>query len=238
MGDGMADAQAILDRVEELTDLSVIAITDHDDIRGALEAREVHARRDYHFAFIPGIEITTRSGHLLGLWVENTIRSFRPLRETVAEIHRAGGLAIVPHPFSFLTRSVGQRALERVLAEGDSETRPDGIEVANSSLAGRVTRRKAQKLNRERYGLAETGGSDAHFPEEIGTSTTLFPGNSADDLRRAILECRTYGLFGNGPSLHSLGFMRLAKQQVRGLSVTPRKLLESSVERLSKAMRR
>ena len=236
-GDGMADAREIFDRVEQLTDLAVVAVTDHDDIGGALEARDVHARGDYSFAFVPGVEVTTRSGHLLALWVEEPVRSLRPLGETVAAIHGAGGLAVVPHPFSYLTRSVGRRALERLLAEDDPETRPDGIELANSSPAGRVTGDMARRLNRERYGLAETGGSDAHFPEEVGAATTLYPGSSADDLRRALLERRTAGLLGDGPSLRTLGLRRLAAQQVRGLSVTPRRLLEPPLRRLATVVR-
>ena len=233
-GDGMAEAVELFDRVERLTDLDVIAVTDHDDVRGALQARELHARGDYCFDFVPGVEVTTRSGHLLALWVEEPIRSFRPLSETVAAIHHAGGLAVVPHPFSYLTRSVGQRALERLLAEDDPETRPDGIELANSTLAGRVTRSKARRLNRERYRLAETGGSDAHFPEEVGAATTLFPGCGASELRRAIEQRRTRGLLGAAPSLRSLGIRRLLAQQVRGLSVTPRKALGPPLRRLAR----
>ena len=231
-GDGMSDARDVLRQVEQATELDVIAVTDHDDVRGALLAREEHARGHYPFDFVPGVEVTTRSGHLLALWVDQPIRSLRPLDETVAAIHRAGGLAVVPHPFSYLTRSVGQRALERVLAQDDPATRPDGIEVANTSLAGLVTGSKALRLNRERYHLAETGGSDAHFLEAVGTASTLFPGSTADELREAIGRGRTRGLMRQTPSLRRIGLRRLARQQVRGLAVTPRKLLGPPLRRL------
>ena len=231
-GDGMADALELLERVQSHTTLDVVAVTDHDDVEGALQAREVHARGNYAFEFVPGIEVTTRSGHLLALWVEVPIRSLRSLEETVRAIHRAGGLAVVPHPFSYLTRSVGQRALERLLAQGDPETRPDGIELANGTLAGRVTREKARRLNRERYHLAETGGSDTHFPEEVGSASTLFPGQTASELRQAIVGRRTRGLLGEVPSLRSIGWRRLLAQQVRGLSVTPRKVIGPPLRRM------
>jgi hypothetical protein len=52
--------------------------------------------------------------------------------------------------------------------------RPDGIEVANPTLAGALTRGRPLRLNRERYGLAETGGSDAHFLEAVGSAVTVF----------------------------------------------------------------
>lgn len=230
-GDGMADARTVLDRIEAHTNLDVVAITDHDDVRGALLARDVHARGRYRFELVTGIEVTTRSGHLLALWVDRPIPSFRSLEATIAAIHEAGGLAVLAHPFSPLTRSVGRRGLERVLRITDTVTHPDGIEVANLSLAGRVTGTKPRRLNAG-YGLAETGGSDAHFPEEVGTAATTFPGRTAAELRAAILARQTRGLAGQQVPLMQIGARRLALQQVRGLSVTPRKVLGPPLVRL------
>lgn len=235
-GDGMSDATEVLNWIEQRTELDVIAVTDHDDIGGALLARELHAGGRYHFDFVPGIEVTTRSGHLLALWVDEPVPSFRSLSETVATIHRLGGLAIIPHPFSYLTRSVGRRKLERLLREDDPETRPDAIEVANPSLAGRVTRARARRLNGERYGLAETGGSDAHFIEEIGTARTLFRGTTAEALRAEIAAGRTHALMGDPVPLRSIGVRRLLIQQARGLSVTPRKVLGRPLRKLARVL--
>ena len=237
-GDGMADALALLEHAEQRTDLDVLAVTDHDDVEGALIARELHAQRRYRFEFVPGIELTTRSGHLLALWVDEPLPSLRPLAESVAAIHRAGGLAVIPHPFSWLTRSVGQRALERLLAIEDPDVHPDGIEVANLTLAGRVTGAKARRLNAERYRLAETGGSDAHFLEDVGSATTQFEGTSSAELRRAIEQRRCSGVAHQSAGLRRIGARRLAAQQLRGLSVTPRKLLGQRWRRLRGAVRR
>lgn len=230
-GDGMEDARTILERVEVLGELDVIAITDHDDIRGALEAREVHAQAPYHFDLVTGIEVTTQHGHLLALWVEAPVRSFRPLEETIAAIHEQGGLAVVPHPFSLLTRSIGRRTLERVMAIADTTTHPDGIEVANPTSAGWDTGVRAIEANRARWRLAETGGSDAHFTEAVGAAYTLFPGRTAADVREAILNRTTAGRRGNGVPLRQIGATRLALQQIRGLSVTPKKVLGPPVGR-------
>ena len=161
-GDGMASAEEIFDLVERRAELDVIAITDHDDIEGALIARDIHARGGYHFDFVPGIEVTTRGGHLLALWVEEPVPSFRSLGDTVEEIHRQGGLAVIPHPFSLLTRSVGRRGLERLVDAGDPERVPDGLEVENPTSAGWDTGPRMRRLNEERWRLATTGGSDAH----------------------------------------------------------------------------
>ncbi len=228
----MEDARTVFERVEVLGELDVIAVTDHDDIRGALEAREVHARAPYHFDFVPGIEVTTQHGHLLALWVEQPVRSFRSLEATVAAIHAQGGLAVVPHPFSMLTRSIGRRTLERVLAIADESTHPDGIEVANPTSAGWDTGLRAVEANRDHWRLAETGGSDAHFAEAVGAAYTLFPGRTGQDVRTAILGRTTAGRRGAGVPLRQIGAGRLAMQQVRGLSVTPKKVLGPPFGRL------
>ena len=231
-GDGMEDARSIFERIELRGELDVIAVTDHDDVRGALEAREVHGRARYHFDLVTGIEVTTRQGHLLALWVDQPIPSFRSLEATVAAVHRAGGLAVIPHPFSALTRSVGRRSLERVLAIADESTHPDGIELANPTSLGWDTGARARHLNATRYHLAETGGSDAHFVEAIGNAYTLFPGRNAAMLRAAILERRTTGVLDQGTPIRDIGARRLLAQQVRGLAVTPRKVLGPMAARL------
>lgn len=231
-GDGMEDAKTLFERIELHGELDVIAITDHDDVRGALEARDIYERARYHFDLITGIEVTTRQGHLLALWVDVPIPSFRSLEETVAMVHRADGLAVIPHPFSALTRSVGRRSLERVLAIEDASTHPDGIELANPTSMGWDTGARARQLNATHYHLAETGGSDAHFEEAVGAAYTLFPGHDAASLRQAILERRTSGVLAEGTPLRAIGARRLLLQQVRGLSVTPRKVLGPAAARL------
>ncbi len=224
-GDGMDDARTIFERIEMRGELDVVAITDHDDVRGALVAQEVHARVGYHFELVTGIEVTTMQGHLLALWVDEHIPSFRSVEETIAAVHRAGGLAIIPHPFSLLTRSIGRRTLERVLAIDDPATHPDGIEVENPITLGWHAGSRARQANRERWSLAETGGSDAHFSETVGIAYTRFPGGSADDLRRAILSRQTEGITVSGTPYRQIGWRRLAAQPIRGFAVTPRKVL-------------
>ncbi|MEX2373366.1 MAG: PHP-associated domain-containing protein [Dehalococcoidia bacterium] len=234
-GDGMDDALTIFERVERDALLDVIAVTDHDDVAGALHAREVYeAHRDrWHFDLVTGIEVTTTHGHLLALWVDGPVRSFRSLEATIAEVHEAGGVAVVPHPFSMLTRSIGRRTLDRVMALEDATARPDGLEVANTLSKGWHAGDRARAANRVRWGLAETGGSDAHFVQAVGRAYTRFPtaagtaerGADADAVRRAILERRTEGVLTGATPYREIGLRRLAAQQVRGLSVTPRKVL-------------
>src|SRR5579859_3527602 len=63
--DGLMSACDLVDHVERCTDLDVIAITDHDETSGALAARERAARNGYRVEVIPGVEVTTRDGHLV-----------------------------------------------------------------------------------------------------------------------------------------------------------------------------
>jgi len=229
-GDGMDDALTIFERVERHAFLDVIAITDHDDVGGALLARETYerTRERWGFELVTGIEVTTLHGHLLALWVDAPIPSFKSLERTIATIHEAGGVAVVPHPFSFLTRSVGQRTLERVL-KLPAEQRPDGIEVASPLSKGWHAGERARRSNNERWGLAETGGSDAHFAETLGLAYTRFRGRTAEELRTAIEARSTEGVLQGSTPYREIGFGRLAHQQVRGLSVTPRKVLGPKV---------
>ena len=188
LGDGLASPEAILDAAER-AQLSVVALTDHDDIRGSFVLRDIAAKRSSPVEVVTGIEITTRSGHLLALWIEDEIPMFGALAATVARIHALGGLAVVPHPLSYLTFSIGEGAL-RALHAGAAECRVDGIELRNPSYAGRVRRHRAEWLNAHVLGVASTGSSDAHHAQLVGTAWTNYSGRSAADLRTAI-EART-----------------------------------------------
>lgn len=190
-GDGIPTPKEILDYVDEVVGLDVIAITDHDEIKGAHEARELAARGNYKCKVIVGSEITTLDGHLLALFIEKPIRMLQSLEKTIAAVHDQGGICIVPHPMSWLTLSVGHKLLLRVMSNPSADVYFDGIEMINSSIAGRVAYKKARILNETVLGLPEVGGSDAHHLHLIGTGHTLFEGTTADEFRHALLEKRT-----------------------------------------------
>src|SRR6266516_7238115 len=87
LGDGLASVQQIFDYVENYTDLDIIAITDHDDIRGVMQALDLIERRSYRFKVIPGVEITTRQGHLLALFTTQEFPMLRTLETSMAAVH-------------------------------------------------------------------------------------------------------------------------------------------------------
>jgi predicted metal-dependent phosphoesterase TrpH len=189
LGDGLAPPEAILHAAER-AGMSVIALTDHDDIRAAFILRDLAAKRASPVEIVTGVEVTTRAGHLLALWIEDEIPMFGSLGATIAQIHEMGGLAIVPHPLSYLTFSVGEGAL-RALHAGAAECHVDGIELRNPSWAGRVRRQRATWLNEHVLHAAETGSSDAHHAQLVGTAWTDFPGSTAADLRAALIARTT-----------------------------------------------
>lgn len=233
-GDGMDDALSIFERVEREAFLDVIAVTDHDDISGALLARETYerTRERWHFELVTGIEVTTVHGHLLALWVDQTIPSFKSVEATVESIHAAGGLAVVPHPFSMLTRSIGRRTLARVMRLPDANQHPDGLEVANTLSKGWHAGEASRTANAARWRLPETGGSDAHFAEAIGRAYTRFPGRTSAELHRALLAGQTEGVLLGGTPYRDIGPGKLVRQQFRGLAVTPRKVIGPRVSAL------
>jgi predicted metal-dependent phosphoesterase TrpH len=223
-GDGMATVPELLEYVEHAADLDVIAVTEHDTFRAADEARELHARRGYRFGVVAGEEVTTLDGHLLALYIDGPVPSFQRIEPTLEAIHREGGLAIVPHPLSWLTRSVNARVLERVAAVRNDGVYFDGIEEYNLSPAGRITSARARRLNHERYHLAGVGCSDAHFLASIGSAYTTFEGTTATELRAAIEAKATAGAAGVAPRMRELGYRNIALQSWRGMMATPRNM--------------
>jgi predicted metal-dependent phosphoesterase TrpH len=222
-GDGLDRVPSIFDWVQDRTQLDVLAITEHDDLGVALRAHEVWAKRHRSFDFVPGVEVTTLEGHLIALFVETPVPSLRRIEETIEAVHRQGGLCVVPHPMSWLTRSVGPGTLNRLASHGDGAW-PDGMEVATSSPTSRLFLAKARALNADRYHLPGVGASDAHFAAAVGSAWTVFEGETAADLRRSILQGKVSGEAGAFPSLRSVGLARALTLPLMGLRATPKKV--------------
>lgn len=134
-----------------------IAVTDHGTIRGGLEVQAMNQEPD--FLVIVGAEIYTELGDILGLFLTSEIKSHYSL-DVIEEIHQQGGLAILPHPY------------EGHDPYNFENLNVDGIEVYNA----RCTRAQnaAALLLAQHHQVAAIGGSDAHFPQEIGRATTWF----------------------------------------------------------------
>jgi len=147
--------------------IDCLAITDHDVIEGAREA--VEYARGKPILIIPGIEIKTKEGDILGLNVKEVIPKNLSARETVKKIKEAKGIAIIPHPFGWFCSFKGD--LENLIAE------IDGIEVLNASTVFGPGNKKAFEFAKK-HNLPFTCGSDAHFPNFVGKCYLEIPGKN------------------------------------------------------------
>ncbi len=220
-GDGLDSIEAIFNHAETQTGLDVLAITEHDSLETALRARETWARGGYRFDFVPGVEVTTLEGHLIALYVEEPLTSLRRVEETIEAVRRQGGVCFVPHPLSWLTRSIGPGTFARVTAAGLAF---DAVELASAGPTTRFYLDKARRLNEGTYRLPVVGASDAHFVQAIGSACTRFEGSSALDLRRALADGTVTGETGRFPSLREVGLRRALSVPLAGLGATPRRL--------------
>jgi len=232
--DSSATVPAILDWAACSTSLDVIAITDHDQIDGALLARD-HAA-EYGIEVIPGIEITTTGGHLVALFVEQLVPAGLSFHETVLRVAEQGGICIAAHPYGFLAHGVTDEIVQETLQDPDAARALVGIEAINSGLFVLKSNRRAQKLV-DAVKLAPVGSSDSHVFWTIGFGYTEFAGSTADDLRRALLahQTRACQLFER----HTLGYYAghifyRAMRQLGWVTWSPQPNSDLVMRRLSK----
>jgi len=136
--------------------IDCLAIADHDEIKGANEAIEYAKGKP--ILIIPGIEVKTKGGDILGLNVKEKIPGGLSAKETIKKIKEAGGMAIIPHPFGLFCSFKGD--LENLIDD------IDGLEVLNASLFGPGN--KIALDFAKRHNLPLTAGSDSHFPNFVG----------------------------------------------------------------------
>ena len=144
--------------------------------------------RGLRVAVIVGEEITTRNGHLLGLFLRERIKPWGSMRDSVARVHDQGGIAIVAHPLVPYPLCASERTI-RGLLEADQRFHPDAIEAFNPTTARMRWSRRVPDFVAA-VGSAAVAGSDAHQAQAVGQAVTSFPGHSVAELRAAI-EART-----------------------------------------------
>lgn len=185
--DGTATIPKLMKYVRDETDLSVIAVTDHNKISGSVEAKKMAG--DYPFEVIVGEEVESTDGHILGLFLSERVPGGKAARYTVDAIREQGGIAVLAHPFSPdpLSRS-GICSGLGALAAGVIF---DAIEVYNSMpllVRANIMARRYALMTGE---SAMVGGSDAHALRAVAQAYTLFEGKTAADLYGSILKHHT-----------------------------------------------
>jgi predicted metal-dependent phosphoesterase TrpH len=174
--DSFAAVDAVLEQASR-RGLTHLAITDHDEVEGALRARDNHLG----LAVIVGTEVSLEDGaHLIGLFLERKIAA-RTWREAADEIRAQRGFVLVPHPFHPRSGLFRAGVDEELLKSADAIEVCNGYEPPERNQA-------AARLARER-GLPAQAGSDAHYAVDVGRACVEFPDASgeltADVLRKA-----------------------------------------------------
>ena len=187
--DGTASVAAVLKCAKQIG-LDVIAITDHDEIRGSLKALELAP--SYGIAVIPGVEVTTSEGDLLALNITKEIKSDQSLLTTVLNIGEAGGFCIAPHPTAggFGMKSLNAYSIKKALRHPEVAGILIGLETYNATTIDRLGNHYAHILG-EHLNITKLGNSDAHVLEAIGLGTTEFTGHTVEDLIKAIRSGET-----------------------------------------------
>ncbi len=141
--------------------LGAIAVTDHNEISGALEARAQAAGAGVKV--IVGEEVKTAGqGEVIGLFIEEKIPRGLSLEETVAEIRRQGGLVYVPHPFDRMHAVPDYEHLVKIVDEVDA------IEVFNPRVAIGAFNEEASRFA-AKYRIPAGAGSDSHVAQGLGS---------------------------------------------------------------------
>ena len=179
--DSLASPRAVV-RAAASRGLTYLAITDHDRIDGALEAREMAIREALPLTILVGQEIRTRQGDLIGVFLERPIRSGLDAFEAIEDVRAQGGLVGIPHPFD--------RFRSSLLGTGEvDELAPlvDWVETHNARImVGNGNQRAAEWA--VEHELAGVAVSDAHSVLEIGVAYVALDGDpsTADGLRATL----------------------------------------------------
>jgi predicted metal-dependent phosphoesterase TrpH len=163
--------------------INCIAICDHGTAEGALKMREIAP-----FPVIVAEEILTPHGEIMGMFLEETIPSGLSVEETLSRIRAQGGLVCIPHPYDTFRQSALRSNILEEIAE-----QIDVVEVFNSR--GILSRDSAKALAfATKYGIAQSAGSDAHTPNEIGNAYVEMPEfKGKDNFLKALKKGKTSG---------------------------------------------
>lgn len=148
--------EAVIEAVRK-SQVDAIAVTDHDQIEGALRLAEMAP-----FPVIVGEEINTQRGEVSGLFLRDWIPPGLSLQETMARIRKQDGLVYVPHPLARdVPTALRRRYLQAIIEQVDI------LEVFNARILRQADNVGAQEIARQRD-IPMAAGSDAHFTREIG----------------------------------------------------------------------
>jgi predicted metal-dependent phosphoesterase TrpH len=142
--------------------LGAIAITDHNEVSGALEARRIAEGMDDIKVIVAEEVKTAEQGEVIGLFLEEKIPKGMTMAETIAAIRAQGGLVYVPHPFD---RFHSVPDYEHLL---DMVEEIDVLEVFNPRVALTAFNEEAERFA-SKYRIVPGAGSDSHVAQGLGS---------------------------------------------------------------------
>lgn len=142
--------------------LGAIAITDHNEVSGALEARRMAEGMDDLEVIVAEEVMTAEQGEVIGLFLEQKIPRGMTMAETIAAIRAQGGLVYVPHPFDRLHSVPDYEHLIEIVEEIDI------LEVFNPRVALTAFNEEAERFARK-YRIVPGAGSDSHVAQGLGS---------------------------------------------------------------------
>ncbi len=163
--DCATDPEALL-YVAKQVGLTAVAVTDHNEISGALACAEL--ADEYGIQVIVGEEVKTSQGEVIGLFLTERIEPGLSWHETLECIRAQDGLVYVPHPFDRL------HTIPDVHLLRDTLDQIDAFETYNARLPFDQYNRDAERFARK-YNLVEGAGSDAHVVQGLGTAAVHMP---------------------------------------------------------------
>jgi predicted metal-dependent phosphoesterase TrpH len=142
--------------------LGAIAITDHNEVSGALEARRIAAELGDIRVIVAEEVKTAEQGEVIGLFLEEKIPRGMTMAETIAAIRAQGGLVYVPHPFDRFHSVPDYEHLLEIVEEIDI------LEVFNPRVALTAFNEEAERFARK-YRIVPGAGSDSHVAQGLGS---------------------------------------------------------------------
>jgi|Deesub1362B_J571_1020462.scaffolds.fasta_scaffold18535_2 hypothetical protein len=193
-----------LAKLIKLKNLDGIALTDHDTMRGVPQAKELLEKA--HLIFIPGVEISTPLGHVVGLFISE-VPPQKTLPDALDNIKSQGGISIAPHPFdTSLRKSLGKKIFNFKF---------DGMEIFSSRCILRKSDLLAKQVCKD-LDLIGIATSDAHSWTELGNSYVEMDAQTSDEVLLC-LRRKKFLIYGSYSPLrvhlrsHFSKFLRLVK---------------------------
>ena len=156
-----------------------VAITDHNAVEGSRLAWEYG--RANGFLVIRGAEISTDVGHVLAYGTTVPIARGRSCWETVQAVRGLGGVPVAAHPYRVWS-GLGERPTV------SSPFAAYEVQNARTLRRGNVRARALAAMK----SVGGTGGSDAHYLEEVGRAATIVDdGSTESEVLEALARGRT-----------------------------------------------